>query len=141
MPYYNYRTGFIENNNEAYLTHAEALRNKWKCDKYSAKFQNYRLVQEHQTQFHSYQMCGVQRPGKVIVVLYTDRIIKVYFPKLIKQERAKVQKWGQTMSRNVLTKTFKCDCCEFVWRPTLWLLPKTYPKCKSPYWDTHRKKQ
>ena len=28
MLYYNYRTGFIENNNEAYLTHAEALRNK-----------------------------------------------------------------------------------------------------------------
>jgi hypothetical protein len=31
MLYYNYRTGF-ENKNEAYLTHAEALRNKWKCD-------------------------------------------------------------------------------------------------------------
>jgi hypothetical protein len=54
MLYYNYRTGFIENNNEEYLTHAEALRNKWKCDKYSEKFQNYRLVHEHKTQFHSY---------------------------------------------------------------------------------------
>ena len=54
MLYYNYRTGFIENNNEAYLTHAEALRNKWKCDKCSEKFQNYRLVHEHKTQFHSY---------------------------------------------------------------------------------------
>ena len=56
MLYYDYRTGFIENNNEAYLTHAEALRNKWKCDKCSEKFQNYRLVHEHKTQFHSYQM-------------------------------------------------------------------------------------
>jgi len=54
MLYYNYKTGFIENSNEAYLTHAEALRNKWKCDKCSEKFQNYRLVHEHKTQFHSY---------------------------------------------------------------------------------------
>lgn len=77
---------------------------------------------------------------KVTIILHTARILKVYFPKLSKKEHDKVYKWGEDMSRNVLTKTFKRDRCEFVWRPTLWLLPKSCPKCRSPYWDTPRRK-
>jgi hypothetical protein len=39
------------------------------------------------------------------------------------------------MGRDIITKTFKCESCGHFWRPTLWLLPKTCPKCKSLDWD------
>src|SRR6476620_8866251 len=45
------------------------------------------------------------------------------------------------MGRNIVTKTFKCESCGNVWRPALWLLPKTCPKCRSPYWDTPGKEK
>ena len=54
MLYYNYKTGFFENNDAAYQTREEALRNKWKCDKCSNLFQSYRMLREHKTQSHSY---------------------------------------------------------------------------------------
>jgi predicted Zn-ribbon and HTH transcriptional regulator len=44
------------------------------------------------------------------------------------------------MTTDIITKTFECDNCGYVWHPTLWLLPKTCPKCRSPDWDTLRKK-
>ena len=33
MADYNYSTGFFEKNGREYVTHAEALMNKWKCEK------------------------------------------------------------------------------------------------------------
>ena len=45
------------------------------------------------------------------------------------------------MGRDIITKTFKCESCGHVWHPTLWLLPKTCPKCHIPDWDTPRKKE
>ena len=54
MLYYNYKTGFFENNDDTYQTRKEALRNKWKCDKCSDRFQSYRMLREHKTQSHSY---------------------------------------------------------------------------------------
>jgi len=43
------------------------------------------------------------------------------------------------MGRNIITKTFNCESCGHVWRPALWLLPKTCPKCHNPDWDTPRR--
>ena len=54
MLYYNYKTGFFENNDAAYQTREEALRNKWKCDKCSDLFESYRMLREHNVQSHSY---------------------------------------------------------------------------------------
>lgn len=45
------------------------------------------------------------------------------------------------MPRDIITKTFKCNNCGHGWRPMLWLLPKTCPKCLSPDWDNPKKKQ
>ena len=44
MLYYNYKTGFFENNDDKYQTREEAHRNKWKCDKCSDRFQSYRML-------------------------------------------------------------------------------------------------
>ena len=44
------------------------------------------------------------------------------------------------VTTNIITKTFKCDSCGHFWRPTLWLLQNACPNCRSPYWDTPRKK-
>ena len=54
MADYNYSTGFFEKNGREYVTHAEALMNKWKCEKCSERFPTYRMVHDHKTQFHSY---------------------------------------------------------------------------------------
>jgi transcription initiation factor IIE alpha subunit len=54
MGYFNYTTGFFENNDELQLTRAEAIRYKWKCEKCSEKFQSYKMVHEHKALFHSY---------------------------------------------------------------------------------------
>jgi len=44
------------------------------------------------------------------------------------------------MTTDFINKTFKCDSFGHGWRPMLWLLPKTCPKCRSPDWDTTTKK-
>jgi Zn finger protein HypA/HybF involved in hydrogenase expression len=37
---------------------------------------------------------------------------------------------------------FKCERCEHEWCPkNPKELPKTCPKCRSPYWDTPRKQK
>ena len=45
---------------------------------------------------------------------------------------------------NFMTKitvnAFKCDRCSHVWCPrNKDDIPKTCPKCRSPYWDTPRR--
>ena len=49
----------------------------------------------------------------------------------------------------VMVSAFKCDRCSHVWLPKDLLnkleeldkyLPKVCPKCKSPYWNTPKKK-
>ena len=54
MPDFNYSTGFFEKNGREYMTRAEALMNKWKCEKCSEKFQSYKILCEHKSQAHSY---------------------------------------------------------------------------------------
>jgi len=43
------------------------------------------------------------------------------------------------MGRDIITKTFNCESCGHIWRPMLWLLPKTCPGCGSPDWDIPRR--
>ncbi len=39
-------------------------------------------------------------------------------------------------------KGFKCERCNHEWVPhNIEKKPKVCPKCKSPYWDTPRKKK
>ena len=54
MADFNYSTGFFEKNGLEYVTRAEALMNKWKCEKCSERFPTYRMVHDHKTQYHSY---------------------------------------------------------------------------------------
>jgi hypothetical protein len=54
MAFYNYKTGLYENKNDTYRTQTEASKNKWKCEKCSEKFQSYRTLCEHKSQYHSY---------------------------------------------------------------------------------------
>jgi len=54
MAFYNYKTGLYENKNDTYRTQTEASKNKWKCEKCSEKFQSYRMLCEHKSQYHSY---------------------------------------------------------------------------------------
>ena len=44
----------------------------------------------------------------------------------------------------ITLKGFQCERCGHKWLPkedTMKDKPKVCPKCKSPYWDTPRKKQ
>ncbi len=36
-------------------------------------------------------------------------------------------------------KKLTCKRCSHVWYPRLEEIPKTCPKCKSPYWDSERR--
>ena len=54
MADFNYSTGFFEKNGREYVTRAEALMNKWKCEKCSESFRSYRMLYEHKIQIHSY---------------------------------------------------------------------------------------
>lgn len=54
MAPYNYKTGLYENNDRKFLSYKEASRNKWKCEKCFQAFQNYKMLSEHKSQFHSY---------------------------------------------------------------------------------------
>jgi len=51
---FNYKTGMYEDNEETYETYSEASKNKWKCEKCSERFQSYRMLCEHKSQYHSY---------------------------------------------------------------------------------------
>ena len=54
MAFYNYKTGLYENKNDTYRTQTKASKNKWKCEKCSEKFQSYRKLCEHKSQYPSY---------------------------------------------------------------------------------------
>ena len=42
---------------------------------------------------------------------------------------------NQKSGSRVLILGHKCYRCGHEWKPTLKILPKVCPKCKSPYWD------
>ena len=54
LAFYNYKTGLYENKSDTYRTQTEAFKNKWKCEKCSEKFQSYKMLCEHKSQYHSY---------------------------------------------------------------------------------------
>jgi hypothetical protein len=53
-PVYNARTKLYDTTDGKNMTYAEATRNKWKCEKCSASFSNYKSLFVHKKQGHSY---------------------------------------------------------------------------------------
>ncbi len=41
----------------------------------------------------------------------------------------------------VTVEAWKCERCGHVWMPRDEAKPKVCPKCKSPYWDSPRKRE
>jgi len=44
------------------------------------------------------------------------------------------------MKEETIKKVF-CHRCKYEWFPRIMTQPKTCPRCKSPYWDTPRRKK
>ena len=51
---YDYKTRTYRSKDGRPMSYAEASRNKWKCEKCSQTFPNYKMLFNHKKEFHSY---------------------------------------------------------------------------------------
>jgi hypothetical protein len=54
MSFYNPRTKSYQNKEGKDMTYEQAIQSKWKCEKCSQTFQNYKTLFNHKKEVHSY---------------------------------------------------------------------------------------